>query len=166
MRCVPVSPASHGVATCGVAGLTPAWYGSRMERAFPRTLEALEGIFAWVSGFLGDEKIDEPAGFAVKFAVEEMFVNMVRYNRGAANDIVIALSRAGDRLEVSLADFGVKPFDMTGVAEYDGNLPLEKRRPGGLGIHLTRRLMDKVEYRYEHGRSTITLTKMLGGTDV
>jgi anti-sigma regulatory factor (Ser/Thr protein kinase) len=149
-----------------VSLFAPAWYGSRMERAFPRTLEALEGIFAWVSGFLANEKIDEPAGFAVNFAVEEMFVNMVRYNRGAANDIVIALSRAGDRLEVALSDFGVEPFDVNGVAEYDGNSPLEKRRPGGLGIHLTRRLMDKVEYRYEEGRSTITLTKILGGRNV
>jgi|GEM_PF-345172 len=149
-----------------------AWYGLRMERTFPvermfpRTLEALEGVFAWVSVFLADEKIDEPTGFAVKFAVEEMFVNMVRYNPGAANDIMIALSRAGDRLEVSLTDFSVKPFDVTGVAEYDGSLPLEKRRPGGLGIHLTRRLMDKVAYRYENGRSTTTLTKILGDRNV
>ena len=137
-----------------------------MERAFPRSLEALESIFDWVSTFLAEEEIDEPAAYAVKFAVEEMFVNMVRYNSGGANDIVIALSRGPDRLEVSLTDVEAKPFDITKVAEYDGVLPLERRRPGGLGIHLTRKLMDRVEYRHENGRGTITLTKMLGERDV
>jgi anti-sigma regulatory factor (Ser/Thr protein kinase) len=137
-----------------------------MERAFPRSLEALEEIFAWASAFLAGEEVGESAAFAAKFAVEEIFVNMVRYNSRGADDIVIALSRQGSRLKVELTDLEVEPFDITGVADYDGTLPLERRGPGGLGLHLTRKLMDRVEYRHERGRSTITLTKVLGDRDV
>jgi len=137
-----------------------------MERAFPRRLESLEAIFEWLSVYLVGQGVPEAAGFAVKFAVEEMFVNMVRYNPGSADDIVIQLSRRGDRLEVSLTDSEAEPFDITRVAEYDGTLTLEKRRPGGLGIHLTRKLMDGIDYRHEKGRATITLTKVLGAHHV
>ena len=142
------------------------WYRRRMEKAFPRRLGALEDLFAWVSGFLRREGVGEAGSFAVKFAVEEMFVNMVRYNPGCADDIVVGLSRKGDRLEVSLTGVEAKPFDITGVADYDGGLPLEQRRPGGLGIHLTRKLMDGIAYRHEHGRGTVTLIKIVGARDV
>lgn len=136
------------------------------QRAFPRSLGALDDLFAWLSCFAARERIDDGATFAVKFAVEEIFVNMIRYNPGGAERIVIGLSRQRDRLEVSLTDVETTPFDITEVAEYDGGLPLEKRRPGGLGIHLTRKLMDGVAYAHENGRSTITLTKTLGAVNV
>jgi len=40
-------------------------------------------------------------------------------------------------------------------------LPLEQRVPGGLGLHLTRRLVDAIEYTYvpERRESRITFRK-------
>jgi anti-sigma regulatory factor (Ser/Thr protein kinase) len=34
------------------------------------------------------------------------------------------------------------------VSDADVGLPLEQRQPGGLGIHLVRRMVDSVEYEY------------------
>jgi anti-sigma regulatory factor (Ser/Thr protein kinase) len=36
------------------------------------------------------------------------------------------------------------------------------REPGGLGLHLIRRLVDEVTYDYTNGQSRITVTKRLG----
>jgi anti-sigma regulatory factor (Ser/Thr protein kinase) len=42
------------------------------------------------------------------------------------------------------------------------NAPAEQRRPGGLGLHLIRRLVDSVAYDYSGRRSMITFRKTLG----
>ena len=40
-------------------------------------------------------------------------------------------------------------------------LPAEKRRIGGLGIFMTKKLMDDVTYEYAGGRNILTLRKNL-----
>lgn len=119
-----------------------------------------------ISDFVATNRVGEAEAFAVRLAVEELFVNMVKYNPGATGAIRIGVSRDGARLVVSMTDSGVERFDVTKAPEYDGSLPLAARRPGGLGIHLARRMMDDVKYTYENGQSTITLTKLLGGANV
>jgi sigma-B regulation protein RsbU (phosphoserine phosphatase) len=41
----------------------------------------------------------------------------------------------------------------------DITLPAEKRKLGGLGIHLVRQIMDEIHYRREEGRNVLTLLK-------
>ena len=49
---------------------------------------------------------------------------------------------------MTLTDYDVDPFDVTKAPDVDVTLPIEQRRPGGLGLHLIRRLMDSVDYEY------------------
>jgi len=51
------------------------------------------------------------------------------------------------------------PFDPTAAPEPDLSLPLERRRPGGLGIHLMRSMMDRVHYRRSDGSNILRLEK-------
>jgi anti-sigma regulatory factor (Ser/Thr protein kinase) len=58
----------------------------------------------------------------------------------------------------------VDRFDVTEAPEANVDLPIEQRRPGGLGLHLVRRMLDRVEYEYSdvERRSRIRLRKTLG----
>ena len=132
-----------------------------MQQAFSRSIESLGEIFGFTESFYEQERIESSHRFAVDLAVEELFTNMVKYTRGA-NDVQIRLERTDDRLTVRLTDFDVEAFDVTQAAEARVDLPIEQRRPGGLGIHLTRKLMDRIDYEYVDRTSTITLIKQLG----
>jgi anti-sigma regulatory factor (Ser/Thr protein kinase) len=137
-----------------------------MDRGFRREIKALEDVFGFISEFAVHNGLGDALVFKLDLAIEELFVNMVKYNPGNPNDILISLSRYGDRLTVCLVDSDVEPFDITKADEYDSNQPLEKRPIGQLGIHLVNRMVDKISYEYKDRQSTITLIKDLGKADV
>ena len=41
------------------------------------------------------------------------------------------------------------------------SLPAKKRKPGGLGIHIVKKLMDETTYSDENGENRLTLVKYL-----
>ena len=138
----------------------------RQQRKFTRRLAALEGISQFVSGFTARHGISDSVTFGLNLAVEELFVNMVKYNPQNRNDILVGLAKGADRIVVSLTDYGVEPFDVTKADGYDTTRPLDKRPIGGLGIHLARSMVDEITYQYTDGQSKITLIKHLGKANV
>jgi serine/threonine-protein kinase RsbW len=55
----------------------------------------------------------------------------------------------------------VAPFDIRAVPDVDVNRDLSDRKPGGLGIHLLKRMVDDIGYEYVDGKSTTTFFKAL-----
>ena len=74
----------------------------------------------------------------------------------------IQLEVIGAGLRVEFADRG-RPFDPTRVAAPDLTVPLSAREPGGLGLHLVRQVMPRVEYRRDGDWNRITLERPLSG---
>lgn len=130
-----------------------------MEQTFTRDVASLEAIFAYLADRKGEYGLDDRTAFAVNMAVEELFTNMVKYNRDGQSDIQISVTRDGDEVTIHMIDFDSKPFDITSLDEVDTTAPLNERRPGGLGIHLVRCLMDEVTYEYKNRRTSIRLVK-------
>jgi anti-sigma regulatory factor (Ser/Thr protein kinase) len=85
----------------------------------------------------------------------------VKYGAGV-HPIEIELVHRDSLLLASLTDQDVEPFDPTAAPDADTTLPLDARKPGGLGLHLVRRVVDRVDYTYENRCSRTTLVKRLG----
>ena len=132
-----------------------------MEAKFKRNIGSLDGIFRFISEAFVTLHIDTFFEPAIRLAAEELFTNLVKYNRKTLSDISIAINRDGPQLVLTMRDFGAEDFDITKTKEVDVNLPLEKRTPGGLGIHLVKKIADRLEYRFSDGESRITLIKNL-----
>ncbi len=134
-------------------------------RFFARTFEALPAIFEFTSGEFARQGIDARLLATVDLAVEELFTNMVKYSSGTDARVRIGVTGIAGGVEVTLTDYDVDPFDVTKAPDVDVTLPIEQRRPGGLGLHLIRRLMDSVDYEYSEAsrESRITLRKTLAG---
>ena len=136
-----------------------------MEKRFDRSIASLDAICDFTREFFDGERIDEPDRHAVDFAIEEIFTNMVKYHPEGGDEIRIGLERDDDVVRVMLIDDDVEPFDVTRVPAADVDLPLERRTPGGLGLHLTGKMMDSMEYDYEDRRSMVLMTRRLGRGD-
>ena len=103
-----------------------------MNKKFKRKIGSLDSIFAFTEGFFAAEALDREHLFAVNFAVEELFTNMVKYNRDHGQEILLDVNRGGDELTVRLTDFDVEPFDVTKAPPADVESPLQDRKVGGL----------------------------------
>ncbi len=77
---------------------------------------------------------------------------MVKHARPGGPQVEVALARIAGGVDVTLTDYDVEDFDVAGAPDADVTLPIERRRPGGLGLHLTRRLVDGLDYAYDAGR--------------
>ncbi|MBI3749626.1 MAG: ATP-binding protein [Chloroflexi bacterium] len=103
-------------------------------------------------GYIGDlvQAVDEDATNAI-----------VHGHAGRPGWVVVRLAREEDRLIVTIED-DAPVFDPTGVPEPDLSEPPERRRPGGMGVHLARLCVDEISHRPRPGGGNIlTLVRKL-----
>jgi serine/threonine-protein kinase RsbW len=131
------------------------------ECRLSRSIGSLAGLFAFLDGFVERQGIPEDAAFDVRLALEELFTNMVKYHPEGGDRILVRLELDGPSVRATLQDFEVDSWDVTRAPEPDVNAPLEARRPGGLGLHLVRKVTDDFRYEYRDRSSTITVTKRI-----
>ena len=136
--------------------------GRHMRQSFARSFDSLADVFGFIQRALAVDGVGADARYAVEFTVEELFTNMVKYNPDGTGEIELAIEHANGELVCRLSDPDSGFFDVTAAPDVDVNAPAEQRRPGGLGLHLIRRLVDSVAYDYSGRRSLITFTKRLG----
>ena len=138
-----------------------------MQRYFPRHLDSLSPLYEFTEEILEAHGIAEGIRFPVHLAIEELFVNMVKYNPDISTDIQVDVSlKADQEVCVSLVDDGGVEFDVTAARPVNIEAPLEDRIPGGWGIHLIQNLVDTLEYEYQDGRGEVIFTKGSGNEDV
>jgi sigma-B regulation protein RsbU (phosphoserine phosphatase) len=78
----------------------------------------------------------------VVLAVDEACQNIIRHAyAGRRGDIVLSLRLDGEHLVISLVDFAA-PVDVSKICPRS----LDELRPGGLGTHFMRSVMDHIAY--------------------
>ena len=92
--------------------------------------------------------------FRVTLVVEEMVQNILDYGyQDSLGDVkVVVISRA-NTVSIDISD-DAPPFDpLNDAPAPDLTSVIEERHIGGLGIYLTRTLMDSITYSYESGKN-------------
>jgi serine/threonine-protein kinase RsbW len=129
----------------------------------PMMLCVVRGALERLTEMLG---LSPGACRAVVLAVDEALTNVIRHAYLGRTDkpVEVTFRRCQargeegwrDALEIELEDHGipVKAEEMRGRS-------LDEIRPGGLGLHFIREIMDKVEFHHEDGNNHLYLTKFL-----
>jgi serine/threonine-protein kinase RsbW len=114
------------------------------------TTEAVQ--FVEAAG-LGDRAV-----YLANLVIEEMGTNIIKYgyDDAAVHEILLRLEIQPGILQVVLEDDG-HPFNPLDVPDPDVSQQAEDRDPGGLGIHLVRRLVDQMLYDRCNQRNRLTI---------
>lgn len=117
-------------------------------RAFIRRI-ALKG------GFTEDDT--EEIELAVDEACTNAMKHAYRFNKEQSIDLEVALDSR--KITIQISDRGLG-FEADQIKPPDLKKSIMEGKPGGLGIHLMRSLMDEVRFRMNPGKkNTVTLIK-------
>ena len=126
--------------------------------------QSMQAINDFIHSMLPSSAVaDEMLLNQIDLAVEEIFVNIAHYS--GSEDAIVSCDYhiSGDgngTLTVVFKDKG-KPFNPLERADPDLSLSAEERSIGGLGIFLTKKFMDSVEYEFAGGMNCLTIKKTL-----
>ena len=130
-------------------------------------IEAVTENLAEVQAFVDErlETADCPpkARMQIDVAAEEIFINIARYAYapGKGKAIVrVEVSEDPITVTITFVDHGI-PYDPLAKEDPNISLPAEQREVGGLGIFMTKKIMDDVSYEYRDGQNILTLKKSL-----
>ena len=147
-----VGDPAGGDATTEAEGILRLAFVARPEELKRVRGEMTEALRAagLATGFIGD----------VVLVVDEACQNVIRHAYGGAGsgEAVLAMRREGDDLVIDLRDFA-ESVDPAKVKPRD----LDDIRPGGLGTHFMREIMDHVEFLPPsgHGGNVLRMVKRI-----
>ena len=128
------------------------------ERRFPNQLADLNRVTEEAVRFIEERGAPPKAVYLANLAIEEMGTNIVKYayDDTAVHEILLRLEFHPETLLLVIEDDGHE-FNPLAAPDPDTHLPAEQRAPGGLGIHLVRKLAAKMGYQRRDGRNRLTI---------
>lgn len=125
-------------------------------------LSALAEMCSNVHETLLDNAVAPELVYALDLSLEEMATNIIKYGYDDQLEhfIELTLKLSPDAVTLHLVDDGHE-FDPTKVGHVDTNTNLAERAVGGMGIHLTRQMIDLIEYERSGQKNILHLTKRI-----
>ena len=124
-------------------------------------LSEIDGVRQFLKDSLADIDISEEDGFKIELALVEMVVNVIRYAYPDGGGLLaIEIRKDRHRVIIEIRDSGL-PFDPCQAPNPDIDEVVAAGGKGGLGIFLTREIMDECLYRRDGGQNILTLVKKL-----
>ena len=125
--------------------------------------ENLQKVLDFVGSRLDAVEHSPKTQMQIDVAVEEIFVNIAHYaygqNKGSAK-VRVEIAGEPAAAYITFTDRGI-PYDPLKKEDPDVTLSAEERNIGGLGIFMTKKIMDDVSYEYKNGQNILTLKKIL-----
>ena len=123
-------------------------------------VDNLQDVLAFVDTVIEEAGCPMKAQMEIDVAVEEIFVNIASYaydeNGGEARMTVCVTE--DKEAHITFYDSGI-PYDPLAKEDPDVTLSAEERQIGGLGIFMTKKLMDDVSYEHTDGFNVLKLVK-------
>jgi sigma-B regulation protein RsbU (phosphoserine phosphatase) len=120
---------------------------------------ALDELVAFIGACLDESGFPKEEQNGVQLAAEEVFVNIARYAYPEGGGAVkITCVCGAKRIVVTVEDSG-RPYNPLLREDPDIALPAEARGIGGLGVYITKELMDTVYYDFRDGKNLLTMVK-------
>lgn len=125
-------------------------------------IDELETVQNGAARFCANIGLTRKDCFQIKVVVEEIFVNIVNYGYpdGGEHWINVSLAFEGGAVILGFEDDGIEfnPLEEEGP---DVESPLNEREEGGLGLHLTCKMMNEMIYKRRKNKNCLILKKWI-----
>ncbi|MCI8797516.1 MAG: ATP-binding protein [Dorea sp.] len=135
----------------------------KYEITVPAELGKLKDVNDFIVERLNELDCSPRAQIQLEIAIEEIFVNIAHY---AYNPVIgkatvrMDVDEVANTVFLRFEDEGT-PYNPLAREDPDITLGAEERGVGGLGIYMTKKSMDDVEYSYENGKNILVITKKI-----
>lgn len=122
----------------------------------------IENMMQPVLDSLEEIEVDSKTLYKIHLALEEVLVNVCSYAYAPGTGDVIIKSEISfnpKQVVITIIDEG-KPFNPLKKQDPDLDLPAAKRSIGGLGIFITKKIMDDLSYEREGNKNVLTMKKV------
>ena len=121
-------------------------------------VENLDRVIDFINTELKKRKYPSHLQSEIDIAVEEIFMNIANYAYKPANGNAAVFISTKDKTTIRFEDTG-NPYNPLEQPDPDFDKPLVKRKIGGLGIFLVKKIMDTVEYSRAENKNILIMTK-------
>lgn len=122
-------------------------------------LADLDRMRSFLKKHLRGLRVSDKDYFKIELALLEICVNIIRYAYPQSNgDILIKAWHDEGKMFFEIRDKGI-PFDPRKLKTPDIEESIRKEQTGGLGVFLSRTLMDGFNYKREDDQNVLTIYK-------
>lgn len=122
----------------------------------PKNLKQIRRVMAKVTS---QTRLSEEDSGNIILAVDEACSNIIKHccKNDDTRNIDLTITLESDSLIISIVDYGVQ-FDINSIKPRD----ITEIKPGGLGVHIIKQVMDTVEYSHtKEGLNKVKMVKKL-----
>jgi serine/threonine-protein kinase RsbW len=116
------------------------------SRELSGSLADIAAAAQWVDQLALELKLPSENAYALRVCVEELLTNIFRHSGAESPEIKVTIAVFPERIELVVEDDG-KPFDVSAAVPRRIDYPIEKARPGGLGIQLIHSFANRLSYK-------------------
>ena len=123
-----------------------------IEKGIKPIVEALKNI-----------NVESGLIYKINLVLDEIYTNIASYaypNKNGVIEVEYEIADSPKKIKVRIADYG-KEFNPLEAENPDLDVPLEKRKIGGLGVFIVKKTIDEVSYSREKDKNVLTIMKNL-----
>lgn len=121
----------------------------------------IEKVRGFLEETLRDLSLSEEAYYLIELSLLEMCINIVRYAYPEGKgEISLKIWNQEEKIFFEIRDWGI-PFDPRETPKPDVQEMVKQGQTGGLGIFLSRQLMNGFDYRREDNQNILLMYKSI-----
>lgn len=113
--------------------------------------------------FCAEQGVPRKTRLQLHVTLDEIVSNIIKYAwpEGGAHELSVRMSAEAGCVRIEVIDDG-RAFDPRTAPEPRPSAARRRTRPGGIGIHLVRQLVDEIAYHRADNRNHVIVTKRRG----
>jgi len=130
---------------------------------FPANVNLVDEQITTIVSSLEEMNVDHRKVYQINLALEEILVNVAKYaysSKEGIIDVSYEIDKNSNELRVVIKDKG-QPFNPLEKEDPDLHSSVQDRKIGGLGIFITKNMVDNIQYRRINDENILEFSKKL-----